>query len=151
MKAIFGPNTPQILEFLTNLRNVSAPQVDQVVRRWKRASDLDRAAAWARLQSARSQREKYAFMGVAYAARQAAMDAARTLDRNDWAFWAAAWDAGAAVTADRLSDSDYELLTGPIAAIMPCLRRGNLNHDVTVPAQARRPATRRHSRHDSYT
>ncbi len=152
MKGIFGRNTPQILEFLTNLRNVSPSQIDVVVRMWKHANDLDRAAAWARLQSARPQRERFALLGVAYAARQAAMDAARTLGRPDWAFWAAAWDAGAAIAAEGLTDGDYDLLTGPLAAIMPGLRRaGRDRGDLTVPAQAHRSTTRRDAQRGSHT
>lgn len=141
MKAMFGPNTPQVLDFLTDLRGISAAQIDQVASAWKRANDLDRAAAWARLQSARPQSERYALLGVAYAARQAAIDAARALGRSDWAFWAAAWDAGGAIAADGVTDSDYEILTGPLAAVMPALERTGAGRDVTVPAQARRSVT----------
>lgn len=148
MKTAFGPNTPRILDFLMDLRNVSAAQIDRVASGWRQASDLDRAAAWARLRSAaRPEREKYALLGAAYAARQAAMDAARAQGRDDWAFWAAAWDAGAAIIADGLADSDYELLTGPIAAVMPSLRG---DRDITVPAQAPRSEGKRRTKRGSY-
>jgi hypothetical protein len=76
------------------------------------------------------------------------MDAARAQGRDDWAFWAAAWDAGAAIIADGLADSDYELLTAPIAAVMPSLRGGD--RDIAVPAQARRSEGKRRTKRGSY-
>jgi len=53
------------------------------------------------------------------------------LGRDDWAFWAAAWDAGAAITANDLTEVDYETLTSPLGTVMPALTRGR-----TVPHQA---------------
>jgi hypothetical protein len=39
----------------------------------------------------------------------------------DWAFWAAASDAAAAVAAGTRIGRPYETLTAPLAAVMPAL------------------------------
>ena len=123
MKAIFGPNTPRVLEFLTRMRKLSPAEIDRVASSWNTVRTLDRAEAWAHLQSATAAKEDYPVIAAASAARRAAMETARTLGRNDWAFWAAAWDAGAAITADDLPEGDYEILTFPLHAVMPALKR----------------------------
>jgi hypothetical protein len=42
--------------------------------------------------------------------------------RADWAFWAAAQDAAAAVAVcSQIDDRDYEVLVGPMAATLPWL------------------------------
>lgn len=143
MKAIFGPNTQRILVLLGNLHELSAEQIDLVASTWKEASDLDRAAAWARLLRASADHERYAVLAAADAARDAAMDAAGGLRKADWSFWAAASDAAAAMTAEDLADSDYETLTGPLAAVVAPLAREGADRGYTVPAQARRSATQR--------
>jgi hypothetical protein len=146
MKEIFGRNTEGILALLGNLHELSAEQIDQVASTWKQANDLDRAAAWARLLRASADNERYAVLVAAHTARNAAMEVAGGLRRTDWSFWAAASDAAAAMTADDLADSDYETLTGPIAAVVPPLARpGHPERSYRVPAQARRSSTRRQS------
>ena len=54
-------------------------------------------------------------------ARREALAAAHRLHRMDWAFWAAASDAAAAVTAGARIGRHYDTLTGPLAAVMPPL------------------------------
>ena len=95
MKAIFGPNTPRVLQLLTRMRKLSPAEIDRVATSWNQASALDRAQAWAHLTAAA--KEDCPVMAAASAARRAAMETARTLGGSDWAFWAAAWDAGAAL------------------------------------------------------
>ena len=136
MNAIFGPSTPRVLQFLIKVRALTAADIDQVTRTWSQVNPVDRALAWAHLQRATAPTEQYPVMAAASAARRAAMGTARMLGRDDWAFWAAAWDAGAAITADDLAQVDYETLTFPLGTVMPALTRGR-----TVPRQAvSRPA-----------
>jgi hypothetical protein len=120
------------LQFLIRLRNLSPAQIDAVASSWNHVSALDRALAWAHLAAAA--KEQYPVMAAASAARRAAMDTASVLGRSDWAFWAAAWDAGAAVTADDLADGDYETLTSPLGTIMPALQRGRAEDSGWVPS-----------------
>jgi hypothetical protein len=142
MKSIFGPNTQRILGLIGNLHELSAEQVDLVADTWKEASDLDRAAAWARLLRASEDNERYAVLAAAHAARNAAMEVAGGLRKTDWSFWAAASDAAAAMTAEDLAASDYETLTGPLALVVPPLAR-EADRGYAVPAQARRTTTQR--------
>jgi hypothetical protein len=123
VKSIFGPHTVRVLETLAGVSALSAAQIDLVADAWHQAGDLERAEAWARLWRAGAAPEGYWVMGAASAARQAAKEAARKLGRTDWAFWAAAWDAAAAVAADGLADREYKILTGPLATVMPALKR----------------------------
>jgi hypothetical protein len=148
MKTIFGPNTQQIQDMFVNLHELSAEQIDQVTSTWKQANDLDRAAAWARLLRATADDERYATLAAADAARSTAMEVARRRRRKDWSFWAAASDAAAAMTAEDLADSDYETLTGPLAAVVPPLARsGHDRGGYPVPAQARRSTSQRQAQH----
>ena len=134
MKAIFGPNTPRVLQFLTRMRKLSPAEIDRVATSWGKVDPLDRAEAWARLQSATAAKEDYPVIAAASAARRPAMATARTLGRDDWAFWAAAWDAGAAITADDLPEGDYETLTFPLHTVMPALKRGGAEDWGWVPS-----------------
>jgi hypothetical protein len=143
MKAIFGPNTQRILDLLVNLGDLSAEQIDLVASTWKQASDVERAAAWARLLRASADHERYAVLAAADAARNTAMEAAGELRMTDWSFWAAASDAAAAMAVDDLAASDYEALTGPLASVVPPLAREAPDRGYTVPAQARRSTTQR--------
>ena len=110
---------------------------------WKQSSDVDRAAAWARLLRGSADNERYAVLAAAHAARNAAMEVAGGLRRTDWSFWAAASDAAAAMTADDIAASDYETLIGPLAAGVPPLAEESADRGYTVPAQARRTTTQR--------
>jgi hypothetical protein len=118
-KARFGPNTPRVLQFLINLRNLSPAQIDVVTSTWNQASSLDRALARAHLATAA--KHDSTVMAAASAARRAAMQSARVAGHDDWAFWAAAWDAAAAVAVDDLADGDYQTLTRPLGTVMPAL------------------------------
>jgi hypothetical protein len=123
MKPIFGPQTQRLRDFLADLRDLSPAEIDRVTNAWKEVGRLDRAEAWAQLQRATTQNERYPVMIAASAARRTAMDTARRLPRPDWAFWAAAWDAAAAITADDRIGSHYDVLTAPLATVMPSLAR----------------------------
>jgi hypothetical protein len=124
MKAIFGPPTRQVVELLTGLRDFSPAEIDLVTSAWRQASDVDRAAAWAQLQRATTEDERYSILAAASVARRTAMDLASELGRPDWAFWAAAWDAAAAIAAaDRIGGA-FDVLTAPLAAVMPSLAPG---------------------------
>jgi hypothetical protein len=123
MRPIFGPQTGRLQAFLADLRDLSPAEIDQVTSAWKQVRNTDRAEAWAQLQRATTQNERYPIMTAAQAARRTAMDTARRLLRPDWAFWAAAWDAAAAITADDRIGSSYDVLTAPLATVMPSLAR----------------------------
>lgn len=148
MKAIFGPYTQRVLTFLTDLWRLSPEEINTVTSAWREADDLDRAEAWAQLHRAASRNERYRILAAASVARRQAMDVASLNHRTDWAFWAAAWDAAAAIAADDGQSGQYEILTAPLTTVLPYLsgrRRG-----AQVPAQrpsqqavARRGAARR--------
>ena len=121
MKAIFDAQTRRLLAFLADLRYLSPAEIDQVTNAWKQVSGLDRAEAWAQLHRVTTQNERYPILAAASAARRAAMDAAHQLSRPDWAFWAAAWDAAAAITAEDQIGGHYDVLTAPLATVMPSL------------------------------
>jgi hypothetical protein len=133
MKPIFGPQTQRLLAFVADLRDLSPAEVDRVTNAWKQVRGLDRAEAWAQLQRVTTRHERYPILVAASAARRTAMDTARRLLRPDWAFWAAAWDAAAAIIADDRIGSHYDVLTAPLATVMPSLTRsrsgaGNAAH-----------------------
>jgi hypothetical protein len=66
------------------------------------------------------------------------MDTARNLHRTDWAFWAAAWDAAAAVAAADVLGSHFDVLAAPVAEVMPSLAQGQ----VSAQSPARVPSPR---------
>jgi len=121
MKAIFGPHTRRLLTFLNDLRDLSPAEIDLATSAWKQVRGLDRAEAWAQLHRVTTQNERYPILAAASVARRVAMDAANQLDQPDWAFWAAAWDAAAAITAQDQIGGDYDVLTAPLATVMPSL------------------------------
>jgi hypothetical protein len=121
MKAIFDSHTRRLLAFLADLRDLSPAEIDQVTNAWKQVSGLDRAEAWAQLHRVTTPNERYPILAAASAARRAAMDTAHKLRQPDWAFWAAAWDAGAAITAEDRIGGHYGVLTTPLATVMPSL------------------------------
>jgi hypothetical protein len=123
MKPMFGPQTQRLLALLADLRDLSPAEVDRVTSAWKQVRDLDRAEAWVQLQRVTTQNERYSILAAAATARRAAMEVARRLRQPDWAFWAAAWDAAAAITADERIGSHYDVLTAPLATVMPSLAR----------------------------
>jgi thioesterase domain-containing protein len=139
MKSIFGPQTQRLLAFLADLRDLSPAEVDRVTSAWKQIRGLDRAEAWAQLQRVTTQNERYPILAAASTARRTAMDVARRLLRPDWAFWAAAWDAAAAITADDRIGAHYEVLTAPLATVMPSLARSSARYAVRAPAPRQPP------------
>jgi hypothetical protein len=120
-KAIFGPNTPRVLQFLIDLRNLSPAEIDAAASAWNEVNPLDRAVASAHVQAAAT--AEHPVTAAASAARRTAMDTARIAGRTDWAFWAAAWDAAAAITTEGLAEGDYQTLTHPLGTVMPALQR----------------------------
>ena len=72
------------------------------------------------------------------------MDAAYLLHRVDWAFWAAAWDAAAAIAAEEHIGSGYGVLARPLMTVMPSLSETSTG--ARVPAQ--RGGTRAGERRD---
>jgi len=134
MKTVFGPHTRRVLEVLARLRALSPGDVDLVAVSWKHASALDRAEAWAQLNRATSRDERYPFLAAAAAGRRTAMDTARNLNRTDWAFWAAAWDAAAAVAAADVIGSYFDVLAAPVAQVMPSLAQVAAQSPARVPS-----------------
>ena len=120
--AVFGPNGQRVLALIIRIPSLTAGQVDRVTSAWKRGDPLGRAYAWARLNRAATEQERYRILAAAALARREALETARRLDRADWAFWAAACDAGAAVAAGARLGPAYDTLVAPFAEVMPALR-----------------------------
>ena len=121
MNEIFGRNSQSVLALIARIANLSPEEVDQVANAWKEASPPDRARAWARLTRATTEHERYRVLAAASLARREALAVAHRLRRMDWAFWAAASDAAAAVAAGTRIGHPYGTLTAPLAAVMPAL------------------------------
>ena len=79
-------------------------------------------------------------MTAAALARREALKTARRLDRADWAFWAAACDAGAAVAAGARLGPAYDILVAPFAEVMPALRIALASGSATASAEAHQAA-----------
>jgi hypothetical protein len=124
MTSMFGPNGQRVLALLTSISSLSADQVDQVTSAWKRNSPGERAQAWDQLNRVAGDEERYRILAATSLARREALETARRLRRADWAFWAAACDAGAAVTAGARLGHHYDSLVAPLAEVMPALGRG---------------------------
>jgi hypothetical protein len=133
MRQIFGPHTERVLKFLADLWLLSPEQITVVTAAWKQASELERAEAWAQLRRVATGDDWDEILAAASVARRQAMDAAYLLHRVDWAFWAAAWDAAAAVAADERIGSDYYVLVRPLMTVMPSLSETRAG--ARVPAQ----------------
>jgi hypothetical protein len=123
MTSMFGPNGQRVLALLTSISSLSADQVDQVTSAWKQNSPQDRARAWDELGRVATDEERYQMLAATSLARREALETARRMRRADWAFWAAACDAGAAVTAGARLGHHYDILVGPLAEAMPALGR----------------------------
>ena len=121
MNQIFGRDSQRVLALVARIADLSPAEVDQVTNAWKQASPQDRARAWARLTRATTEQERCRILAAASLARREALAAAHQLRRMDWAFWAAASDAAAAVAAGTRIGRPYETLTAPLAAVMPAL------------------------------
>ncbi len=92
-----------------------------MTRAWKHASPGDRAQAWAQLNRSTGEDERYRILAAASLARREALATARRLHRTDWAFWAAACDASAALAAGARIGRHYDTLVAPFATVMPAL------------------------------
>jgi hypothetical protein len=123
MTSMFGPNGHQVLALIASIQRLSAEQVDEVTSAWRQVSPHGRNRAWAHLSRTAGEDERYGILAAASVARREALDAARRMHRSDWAFWAAACDAAAAVAAGSLVVQDFETLVGPFARVVPALVR----------------------------
>ena len=121
MNTSLGPNTSSVRAFIAQLPALSPEQIDLVTRAWKQVTSRDRAEAWIRLCRVTTRQERRRIMAAASLARREAMDVAGRLDRPDWAFWAAAYDAAAGIAAGDRIDRHYHALTAPFAMVMPSL------------------------------
>jgi hypothetical protein len=139
MTSIFGPYGQQVLGLIASIPGLSGDQVDEVVTAWKRGNPRDRTRAWAQLSRTAAEVERYRILAAASLARREALETARRMHRTDWAFWAAACDAGAAVAAGRDIGCHYETLVGPFAQVVPDLVRLAADPDqVARPERAHR-------------
>ena len=115
--------TPRVLALITCIQGLSADQVDQVTSAWRRSSPDGRARAWAQLNRSAAEDERYRILAAASLARREALAVARRTQRTDWAFWAAACDAGAAAAVGDRIGCHYDTLVAPFAQVMPALAR----------------------------
>lgn len=124
MRSIFGANGQQVLVLIASISAMSAEQVDQVTSAWRRGNSRHRNQAWAQLSRTTGEDEqRYGVLAAASLTRREALDVARRVHRSDWAFWAAACDAGAAVAAGVRIGRHYETLVAPFAQVVPTLGR----------------------------
>lgn len=121
MTSMFGPNGQRVLALIAAIPGLSAGQVDQVTVAWKRGSADRRARAWVKLNRMTGEDERYRILAAASLSRREALETARRMDRLDWAFWAAACDAGAAVAVGKRIGEDYDTLVAPFADVVPVL------------------------------
>jgi hypothetical protein len=117
----FDSNGQRLLALIAAIPGLSADQVDQVTAAWRRASPDGRSRAWAQLSRKTSGDQRSSVLVAAALARREALETARRTDRADWAFWAAASDAGAAVAAGEQIGRHYDTLVTPFAAVVPLL------------------------------
>jgi hypothetical protein len=129
MKPMFGPNGQQVLALIASIPSMSAEQVDEVASAWQQSSPHDRDRAWAHLSSICGEDERYGILAAASLARREALAAARRVHRTDWAFWAAACDAGAALAAGDRIGRHYETLVAPFAQVVPAVGRSAPSDD----------------------
>jgi hypothetical protein len=70
------------------------------------------------------------------------MSIAYSRQTPDWAFWTAVWDAAAAIAAGERIGKYYDVLTAPLAAVMPRLAQDRASKpglERAVPAQPSAP------------
>jgi hypothetical protein len=122
MDHIFGRDHYRVIAVIARIADLSPEEAGKVTSAWKRASSADRARAWAGLVRATTEpAERYQILAAASLARREALAAAHRMQRLDWAFWAAASDAAAAVAAGPGIGNPYQTLTAPLATVMPSL------------------------------
>jgi hypothetical protein len=120
MIEIFGPNTVRVVQLIAQVLELSPADMDRVATAWRQVPAEERAAAWTALHHAKSPDNRDAIRNAAAVARQQAMTAARSRERQDWAFWSAAADAAGAVAADgrQADDRSYRLLVAAMATTL---------------------------------
>ena len=121
MDHIFGRDHHRVVALIARIADLTPEEAEQVTQAWKRTSPADRARAWAGLVRATTEQERYQILAAASLARREALAAAHRMERMDWAFWAAASDAAAAVAAGPGIGEPYQTLTAPLAAVVPAL------------------------------
>lgn len=124
MMSMFGPNGQRVLALIAAIPGLSADQVDQVTVAWKQGSRDRRARAWAKVNRMTGEDERYRILAAASLARREALETAHRMDRVDWAFWAAACDAGAAIAAGKRIGEHYDTLVAPFAPVVPVVAVG---------------------------
>jgi hypothetical protein len=121
MEHIFGRDHYRVIALVARIADLSAEEAGQVTSAWKQTSAADRARAWAGMVRSATEPERYQILAAASLARREALAAAHRMHRLDWAFWAAASDAAAAVAAGPGIGTAYQTLTAPLARVMPSL------------------------------
>ena len=121
MEHIFGRDHYRVIALIARIADISPEEAGRVTSAWKRTSPADRAKAWSELVRTTTETERYQILAAASLARREALAAAHRMQRMDWAFWAAASDAAAAVAAGPGIGSPYQTLTAPLATVMPSL------------------------------
>jgi hypothetical protein len=121
MNHVFGRDHHRVIAIIVRIADLSPEEAEQVTNAWKKTSPADRARAWAGLVRGTTEPERYRILAAASLARREALAAAHRMRRLDWAFWAAASDAAAAVAAGPRIGNPYQTLTAPLAAVMPTL------------------------------
>lgn len=121
MDHVFGRDHHRVIVIIARIADLSPEEAEKVTNAWKQISPADRARAWAGLVRGTTEPERYRILAAASLARREALAAAHRMRRMDWAFWAAASDATAAVAAGPGIGNPYQTLTAPLAAVMPTL------------------------------
>jgi hypothetical protein len=70
--SMFGPNGQRVLALIIRIPSLTADQVDQVTSAWKRGDPIGRAHAWAELNRAATEEERYRILTAAALARREA-------------------------------------------------------------------------------
>jgi multidrug resistance efflux pump len=131
MTLSFDSDGQRVLALISCISSLSAEEADRVASVWRRGDAAERARAWARLNQAATEADRYRILAASALARREALETARRLRRTDWAFWAAACDAGAGVAAGAWIGRHYDTLVAPFAEVMPALA-----HSPAAPASA---------------
>jgi hypothetical protein len=121
MDHIFGRDHYRVIALIARVADLTPEEAGRVTDAWKRTSPADRARAWTSLVRTTTETERYQILAAASLARREALAAAHRMQQMDWAFWAAASDAAAAVAAGPGIGSPYQTLTAPLATVMPSL------------------------------
>jgi hypothetical protein len=151
MDHIFGRDHHRVIAVISRIADLSPEEAEQVTNAWKTTSPADRARAWAGLVRGTTEPERYQILAAASLARREALAAAHRMRRMDWAFWAAASDAAAAVAAGPRIGNPYKTLTAPLAAVMPTLVANPDSADTMRPASPSPAVTARARREEPHS